>query len=89
MNHYLLILLENSGGQEHITRHLIQAEDRQMVKYHFHRTLKEWGYSDTNYGKHCLEHWDTGIFSEIQEIRSLDPTEYEIMGRHLGNWMKE
>lgn len=87
MGEYLLVLEENSGASEHITRHVIEADDRQMVKYHYHRTLKDWGWHNTQYGKHCLE-GAHGLLSEIREIRELDSTEYRILKKHLPSWAK-
>lgn len=87
MAYYLLILEENSGASEHITRHLIEAQDRQMVKYHFHKTLKDWGWNNTQYGKHCLE-GARGLLSEIREIRNIERYEYEVMESHVPKWAK-
>lgn len=88
MAYYILTLEENSGGIEHITHHLIEARDRQMVKYHFHKTLKDWGFRDTEFGKHCLE-GARGLLSEIQEITEVERYEYEVMEKHIPNWQKE
>lgn len=85
---YLLEVEERSGEDEFITRHLIEAKDKQMVKYHFHRTLKDWGYTDSQWGKHCLECWDRGLMSEIVGITELDAYEYEILDRYLYHWTK-
>lgn len=87
MPEYLLVVEENSGGIEHFTRHVIEADDRQMVKYHFHRTLKDMGYTDTSYGKHCLK-GARGLLNNIQEIRRLDRHEYNILEDHLPTWGK-
>lgn len=87
MPEYLLVLEENSGASEHITRHVIEANDKQMVKYHFHRTLKDWGFHDTQFGKHCLE-GHRGLLSEIREVRRLDRHEYNILKKHLPTWSK-
>lgn len=85
---YLLTLEEMCGDNGFMTRHLIEAEDRQMVKYHFHRTLKDWGYTDSQYQKHCLESWDLGLSAEIYEIRKLKPEEYNILNKFLSHWAK-
>lgn len=84
---YLLVVEESSGGNSFITRHVIKAEDRQKVKYHFHRTLKDWGYNDTPYGKHCLE-GPHQMLSEICDIRRLKPEEYDVMDKFLSSWVK-
>lgn len=87
MAEYLLVLEETSGGHDHFTRHTIEANSRQMVKYHFHRTLKDMGYHDTQFNKHCLE-GHKGLLAEIHEIRRLDRDEYEILSRYMPSWMK-
>jgi hypothetical protein len=86
MSRFLLTLIETSGRHEHVTRHLIEAADRQMVKYHFHRTLKDWGYTDSQYRKHNLE--GDGTSAEIQEIKRLDSMEYKILDKYIGHWNK-
>lgn len=89
MGRYLLTLLESSGEHEHTTRHLIEAENEQMVKYHYHRTLKDYGYSDTyGYGdKHTLKGY-RGIVSELMGIEELDYHEWDVMNRYLSKWVK-
>jgi hypothetical protein len=84
---YLLTVLESVGGNEFLTRHLIKTEDYQKVKYHYHRTLKDWGWHDTPFDKHCLE-GPHGLHSEIHAIEPLAPEEYEIMREYLGEWAK-
>ena len=88
MPEYLLTFEENAGGQTFITRHTIEAEDRQMAKYWFHRILHEWGYTKTPFGKHCLE-GPNGLHTELQEVRSLDSDEYEVLNKHLSSWPNE
>ena len=88
MPEYLLTFEESAGGQTFITRHTIEAEDRQMAKYWFHRILHEWGWKKTPFGKHCLEA-PNGIHTELQEVRSLDSDEYEVLNKHLSSWPKE
>jgi hypothetical protein len=85
---YLLTLTESAGELVFETYHLIEAKDRQMVKYHFHRTLKDWGYTDTQWKKHCLESWDRGAMAEIASIHKLKPEEYEILDKFLYHWTK-
>ena len=84
---YLLEVVESAGEDEFMTRHLIEVEDRQMVKYHFHRTLKDWGYSDTQWDKHCLQGY-RGLHSEIYSIKSLAPEEYDVLDQYLPHWAK-
>lgn len=88
MNKYLLEVEENAGEPTFVTRHLIEATDEQMVKYHFHRTLKDWGYTDTQFGKHTLENWDQGIMAEIVGIRELEPEEHSVLSKFLYEWSK-
>jgi hypothetical protein len=89
MGRYLLTLLEKSGEHEHTTRHLIEAENAQMVKYHYHRTLKNIGYSDIyGYGgKHTLEGY-RGIVSELMGVEELDYHEWDVMEKYLSKWTK-
>lgn len=87
--HYLLELLENAAGDEFRTQHIIEAEDRQMVKYHFHRTLKDWGYRDTQFGKHCLKSGrGSGLFAEIAGIHELDRVEANVLEQYIDIWTK-
>jgi hypothetical protein len=87
MGRYLLTLLETSGGHEHTTRHLIEADTEQMVKYHYHRTLKDMGWSDAHrWGdKHTLEGY-RGICTELMGINELDYHEWDVMERYLSKW---
>jgi hypothetical protein len=84
--HYLLELEESSGQDTFVTRHLIKAEDRQHVKYQYHRTMKDRGYTDTR-GKdtHLLE-WDRAfhntLMSSILRIKPLSKAEYAFMKNH-------
>ena len=87
-NTYLLEVEESSGDQRFTTRHLIEAMDEQMVKYHFHRTLKDFGYNDCQHGKHELESWDLGLAAEIADIRKLDDVEETVLDRYLSYWTK-
>lgn len=84
---YLMVIEESAGGNNFIVRHIIEAEDRQKAKYHFHRTLKDWGWHDTPFGKHCLE-GPHGLHSELDHIRSLEPEEYDILSKFLSRWTK-
>jgi len=74
-------------GENFITRHTIEAEDRQMAKYWFHRTLHEWGWTKTQFGKHTLE-GPNGLHTKLEEVRSLDTDEYEVLGDLLSEWPK-
>jgi hypothetical protein len=86
MGRYLLTLLETSGGHEHTTCHLVEADNAQMVKYYYHRTLKDMGWSDALYGdKHTLEGY-RGIFTELIEINELDYHEWDVMERYVSKW---
>lgn len=87
MEKFLLTVNEGVAGQEFLTRHLVEAESYQHVKYHYHRTLKDWGWHDTQFGKHVLE-GPNGLHSEIQSIQPLDDVEYEVMKKYLTTWAK-
>jgi hypothetical protein len=85
--HYLLTLEESGGQHDFMTRHLIEAEDRQKVKYHYHRTLKDWGYTSAPWGgKHALRR--DNLAANIYEIRKLTPAEYGFLNEFLYNWTK-
>jgi len=88
MGHYLLTIEMTCGDwQEYLTL-TIEAENRQKVKYHFHHTLKDWGFSDTSFGKHCLENWDAGILKEIYEIREVERYKWEILDEYIYSFHK-
>ena len=83
---YLLELEENVRDDSFVTRHLIIADSAQMVKYHFHKTLKDWGYRDTTYDKHYLTRDRLG--AEILSIRPLKPHEFEVLDEYINRWTK-
>lgn len=89
MGHYLMTIeLACGEWQEYLTL-TIEAQDRQMVKYHFHRTLKDWGFKDCSFGgKHCLELWDMGVAKELYEIKEIDRLEWEILDEHIYSFHK-
>lgn len=86
MTHYLMRVKEKCGENEFVSHQLIRANDRQMVKYHFHRTLKGMGYADTSIGKHVLEQWSQGIMTELDGITELQPVEWNVLDEHLYRW---
>lgn len=88
MAYYLLTIEVSMGDWQEFMTHTIEAQDRQMVKYHFHHTLKDWGFKDTQFGKHVLENWDAGILKEIYEIKELDRHEFEIIDDNIYSWHK-
>lgn len=88
MENYLIETLEVEGaGNEHLTHHVITADNRQMVKYHFHRTLKDWGYTDSQFDKHCLKSANH-LFTELVGIKPLSSLEYDVMSDYLPTWSK-
>lgn len=84
---FLLTVEENSGANTFTTKHLVEAKTYQHVKYHFHRTLKDFGYHDTPYDKHCLEGYN-GHLTEIHAIDPIDNFEWEVMNKYLPKWTK-
>jgi hypothetical protein len=82
-NHYLLELEESSGQDKFVTRHLITAESEQHVKYHYHRTLKDRGYTDTRVRDTHLLEWDRAgwptLMSSIVRIKPLSESEYAFL----------
>jgi len=88
MRKFLLTLEEASGKHIHITKQLIEAKDRQMVKYHYHRTLKDFGYSSKYTDpKHELVGPD-GNHTNILRIEPVSYEEYKILKEYLGSWTK-
>lgn len=88
MGYYLLTIELTCGNWKEYLTHTIEAENRQKVKYHFHHTLKDWGFTDTSFGKHVLENWDAGVLNEIYEIKELERYEYEILNEHIYSFAK-
>jgi len=88
MGQYLMRLIEGSGDFENFSYHLIEAEDEQMVKYHYHYTLKKWGYAPASWGgKHALDNWDMG-FAELDLITELTDVEHYVLDKYLTGWHK-
>jgi hypothetical protein len=88
MGHYLLRLREGSADFESYTHHLIEAEDEQMVKYHYHHTMRDWGYGTTSWGdKHSLE-VRQGLWAELDRISELSQLEYEVLSEYVEDWHK-
>jgi len=87
MSYYVLSLAEYAGMNEYRTNHVVEAEDEQMVKYHYHRTLKQMGYTDTFHNKHCLEGHDQSL-TEIDTIKEISKAEYKFLSEYIPNWIK-
>jgi hypothetical protein len=86
MGRYLLTVIEKAGRHEFFTNHVLEATDVQMVKYHFHRTLKDHGYTDSPHGKHNLRR--DGLGAEIHEIQEIDGLEWDVLENHTHRWTK-
>jgi len=84
---YVMVLEESTAGNNFTVRHIIEAENRQKVKYHFHRTLKDFGYSDTEFCKHCLQ-GHNGLVAELVDIRPLDNIEHQVLEKFIPKWTK-
>lgn len=88
MVHYLMRLVEGFGEFENYTYHLIDARDEQMVKYHYHHTMKDWGYHNADWGnKHSLDSWDSG-HAKLDRISELNNMEYGVLREYITNWYK-
>jgi len=87
MDKFLLVVESITNKETFLNRYVIEAEDFQKVKYHYHRTRKSEGWNDTDLGKHTLEGWH-GLHSDIHNIKPLDNTEYEILEKYLRTWPK-
>jgi hypothetical protein len=86
MGRYLLTIVEAVGNNEFVTNHVLEAESRQMVKYHFHRTLKNHGYTDSAYGKHTLRRGR--LDAEIHKIQEIDGLEWDVLENYTHRWTK-
>jgi hypothetical protein len=85
--HYLLTLKERKGLDVFHTQHLIRADNEQKVKYHYHRTLKDWGWTNTQYqDKHNLKR--DNLEASIEQIRELTGAEYVFLKDFLQEWVK-
>lgn len=88
MNHYLLKVEQNVGENHFVESHPIEAEDEQKVKYHYHRTLKDFGWHDTRLGgKHLLQ-GPNDVMSDILSIRPIKREDYLLMRKYLSTWTK-
>lgn len=88
MAHYLMRLVEGFGEFENVTHHLIEATNEQMVKYHYHYTMKDCGYTDAMWGgKHSLDTWDSG-WAELDRITELNHIEYDVLSDYIRDWHK-
>jgi|APHM01.1.fsa_nt_gi hypothetical protein len=86
-SYFLLEIVESALGHDFTVRFLIREKGRQHVKYQYHRTLKDWGYRNADWGdKHALSR--DGIASEIYSIRSLSRAEYQFLDEFLPKWTK-
>jgi hypothetical protein len=86
----LLEVEESTFGNSFVTRHLIETDNRQKAKYHFHRTLKDWGYNDnraTDY-KHDLSGGPNGLGATLLSVRTLSDAEYKFLSEFLSHWTK-
>jgi len=90
MAHYLLTVEEQTSKNVFYTNHIVEAENEQMVKYHYHRTMKDGLYQDSAYSgnKHLLKSFDGGLMADIYEIKELSDQEQSILSRHLPEWLK-
>lgn len=73
---------------EIVSQHVIEAPDRQMVKYWYHRVMRENGYTDASWesGKHFLELWEAGHATDIESITELSDAEYTVLKEYLPAW---
>ncbi len=84
---YVMVLEESVGGNNFTVQHIIEAEDEQKVKYHFHRTLKDYGFHDTQFDKHCLQ-GHNGLLTELINVRPLGNIEHQVLEKFLPSWTK-
>jgi hypothetical protein len=87
MSYWLLTLREQSGGMEHHTKHLVEASDRQQVKYEYHRAVeRDYNVQTDPNDKHRLVDYDRGYSVNIESIESLSDAEYAVMSGYLNDW---
>lgn len=87
MAYWLLTLREQSGGMEHHTKHLVDAPDRQQVKYLYHRAVeRDYNVSQDPNDKHRLVDYDRGYSVNIESIERLTDAEYAVMSGYLNDW---
>ena len=82
---YLLTVAYASGDNEFHTRRIIEAEDKQMVKYHYHRTQKDMGGSDVWNSKHTIE-MPGHYITDIEYIERVD--DMRDVAERLPTWPK-
>lgn len=92
-NTYLLEVANNCGEAEVVTKHLIEAENRQKVKYHYHRTQRSCGYTPLfqtdDQHKHSLEDSYSGLVTDIFQIREIEsPAEVAALEQYITSWAK-
>ena len=62
---------------------VVEAEDEQMVKYHWHKCQNEGGGSKRHADKHTYEHHNTGHCVEIANIEKVNQKEADVLGEYL------
>lgn len=85
--HYLMTLLREADGMEVEQHFVIEASGPQMAKYHYHRTMKEMGLTDTQFGKHCLEGM-RHTFTTLTDVEPIDRVEANVLEQYLPEWTK-
>jgi hypothetical protein len=86
MAYFVLKVEKHYGRAEEVVTQLVEAADRQMVKYKYHKSMKEIGYHDTQHSTHYLENWDMGINADIHSIQEVSRREWEVLGKYLYSW---
>lgn len=90
MPSFLLELQEWFGEMETMSMHYIEAENRQKVKYHYHKTMREWGAHSfaPDSGTHCLEGPGHGHVTDILSIKKVPSREATVLEKYLSTWTK-
>jgi hypothetical protein len=86
---HLIVEAHHIGEHEIHTRHYIEADDRQKVKYWFHRFYKQFGHKpDWATNKHTI---DTGgrEVVELEQIKRIgDSTKAHVLDEELPRFPK-
>lgn len=85
---YLLTVANHAYESVFHTNCIVEAEDRQMVKYHYHRTQKDCGGGEAGlYNKHAIK-MPGDYITDIESIRRIDDEEVDVLSEHLPSWPK-
>jgi hypothetical protein len=89
MNYYIMEVADFAEPVEEYHQYLIEAEDYAMVKYWYHASLKDRGYSQQlGVGENDLLHNDDGHAMELIDATELTSEEWAVMEKYISKWYK-